>query len=73
MDATLKDIILLVCNILSVIIGTIAGISKASKILDYRVNQCEESIEKHEKEIIKIPVMENEIQHLKEHVIKKGV
>ena len=64
MDNTVLVAILSFCGTL---IGTFGGIVTSAKLTNYRIEQLEKRVEKHNNFAERIPVMEQQIENLKQH------
>ena len=70
----MNEIIIAVCSLLGTCAGSLGGIMAANKLTNYRIQQLEKKVEKHNKVIERVynlekneAVMEEEIEHLKKY------
>lgn len=64
MDNTVLVAVLSFCGTL---IGTFGGIVTSAKLTNYRIEQLEKRVEKHNNFAERIPVMEQRIENLEQH------
>ena len=48
--------------------GTLIGSFSGMKLMSYRIEQLEKKVEKHNNFATRMPVVENEVEHLKEEI-----
>lgn len=46
------------------LIGTLGGILVSAKLTNYRISELEKKVEKHNNFAVRMPVIENEIEHI---------
>jgi hypothetical protein len=63
-----EQIIVALLAFLGTALGTIGGIVTSSKLTNYRIEQLEKKVDKHNGFAEKIPVLRNEIEDLKNKV-----
>lgn len=59
-----ETIIVALCSLAGTFIGSFSGM----KLMSYRIEQLEKKVEKHNNFATRMPIVENEITHLKEEV-----
>ena len=63
-----NDIIVALIAFLGTLLGTLGGILASSKLTNYRIEQLEKKVDKHNNFATNIPVMQGEIEELKRKV-----
>ncbi len=48
--------------------GTLIGSFSGMKLMSYRIEQLEKKVEKHNNFAVRMPIVENEIQHINEEI-----
>jgi hypothetical protein len=64
----LSDIIVALIALFGTMLGTFGGILTSSKLTNYRIQQLENKVEKHNNFAEKIPVMQNDIEDCKSRI-----
>lgn len=49
-------------------VGTLVGSFSGMKLMSYRIEQLEKKVEKHNNFAQRMPIVENEIEHIKEEI-----
>lgn len=63
-----SEIIVALIAFLGTMLGTLGGILASSKLTNYRIEQLENKVDKHNNFATKIPVMQGEIDDIKRRV-----
>lgn len=50
------------------LLGTFIGSFSGMKLMSYRIEQLEKKVEKHNNFAARMPIVENEIEHMKEEI-----
>lgn len=68
-----NEILVALCSLVGTLIGSLSGILAANKLTNYRIEQLEKKVEKHNNVIERVyqlekteAVIEEELEHLKE-------
>jgi hypothetical protein len=57
----------LIVGVLS-LLGTFVGSFSGMKLMSYRIEQLEKKVEKHNNFAVRMPLVENEVEHIKEEI-----
>lgn len=61
-------IIIGIFSLIGTLGGTFGGILTSAKLTNYRLEQLEKKVEKHNNFAVRMPVVESEIQHINEEI-----
>lgn len=64
----LTEIVVAIIALFGTMLGTFGGILTSSKLTNYRIQQLENKVEKHNNFAVKIPVMQNDIDDCKRRI-----
>ncbi len=64
----MTDIMVALIALFGTMIGTFGGILTSSKLTNYRIQQLESKVEKHNNFAVKIPIMQAELDDHKERI-----
>ena len=61
-------IIVALLSLAGTLVGTFGGILVSAKLTNYRLEQLEKKVEKHNNFATRMPIVENEIEHITEEI-----
>ncbi len=64
----MTDIMVALIALFGTMIGTFGGILTSSKLTNYRIQQLESKVEKHNNFAVKIPIMQSELDDHKKRI-----
>lgn len=65
-----ETVIVSLISLVGTLGGTFGGILVSAKIINYRLEQLEKKVEKHNNFAARMPVVENEIKHIEDELVE---
>ena len=65
-----ETVIVSLISLVGTLGGTFGGILVSAKLINYRLEQLEKKVEKHNNFASRMPVVENEIKHIEDELVE---